>query len=108
MIHARATDPQTSHDAAAKVSRRADKLRQSVLDAFRQRGDMIDEALIALFPNEADSTIRGTRSRLVKEGVLADKGERRQNSRGNSMTLWGISLEYARTNPGDDPQATLF
>lgn len=87
----RFTDPDTSHEAAKKVSSRVTKLQEMVLYAFEQYGPMIDEVLVGLpqFSQYADSTVRSRRSELVTKGKLVQVGTL-LNSRGQKSTLWSL------------------
>jgi hypothetical protein len=91
--HARATDPQTSHDAAASIP--SDKIRasqQAVLSVLRVHGPMDDTGIIEICmlaqPSQSPSGIRTRRSELVAKGLIADSGERRTLASGRKAIIW--------------------
>lgn len=89
---ARATDPQTSHDAAAHAATLPQhhatpaaltEAERAVLDAFVVFGAMIDEVLVEAYrrwrshnnwPAQSDSGIRSRRKALIVKGYLAVDG----------------------------------
>ncbi len=92
---ARTTDPATSHQAAASVSRRAmTRGRAAVLTVFRTLGPMTDEALLGVYdtkniePHQSESGLRTRRSELVKMGLLRDSGRVQANRNGRMCTVW--------------------
>lgn len=95
--HARRTDPQTSHDAAASV----DKIRasqQAVLTVLRRfpQGlsdtDLIEEygklAELGAVPRQSPSGLRSRRSELTKVGMVIDSGERATLVTGRKAIVW--------------------
>ena len=79
--HARRSDPETSHAAAASLS--SEKLRASqaeVLRLLREHGPMTDLDLIELAEEsqtrQSDSGLRTRRKELVVKGLVRDSGKR--------------------------------
>lgn len=78
--HARRTDPDTSHDAAAMV--RVVKQRSYVLAAARTLGSfddlLLQKTVRAMYPDQkfSDSGVRTRRSELVRLGLMRDTGRR--------------------------------
>lgn len=99
--HARRTDPQTSHAAAASVS----NIRQSqqyILGFFKQYGPMTDEQLQARISRASSGTtfqtvrlspsgIRTRRSELVTLGMLRDSGNKLALQSGRKAIVWSIA-----------------
>lgn len=96
MAHARLTDPQTSHDAAASVTN-ISKVQKAILSLL-QASPMCDEKLIEQyriwqqtddrFPAVTDQSIRSRRAELVKMGLLEPAHWREQLSTGNMGQVW--------------------
>jgi len=92
MAHARTTDPETSHDAAASI--RSERIRASqvaVLDTFRQHGPLTQEELVTRYaraPMQSDSGLRTRASELVALGKLVDTGKRRKLKSGRKAIIW--------------------
>ncbi len=93
--HARRTDPETSHQAAASVSDITDK-QFAVLVCLRATGPVLYLELInayeeavrrGVMPAQSESGIRSRRHELVEEG-MAKSVNRRPNSRGRLATVW--------------------
>lgn len=93
--HARRTDPQTSHDAAASIA--ADQLRDSqraVLDVLRHHGPIDDHTLEGIYgmldqlPPQSVSGLRTRRRELVERGLVADTGERVKLPSGRTAIVW--------------------
>lgn len=80
IAHARRTDPETSHEAAASV--RVLRQRSYVLAAARALIDFTDPALQAavrnMYPKQtfSESGVRTRRSELVQLGFVGDSGKR--------------------------------
>lgn len=90
--HARRTDPETSHQAAAALS--SDSLRASqaeVLRLLRQYGPLTDVDLCEwaeqLSIPQSDSGLRTRRKELVVKGLVRDSGKR-QTINGRKHILW--------------------
>ena len=94
---ARATDPETSHEAAASVARISDA-QGFILKMLNTHGPLTDEKLWDLY-HPADiqiyhfihMSISGARSRraeLVKAGLVRDSGERRETRSGRKAIVW--------------------
>lgn len=102
---ARASHPQTSHDAARSVTDLRPK-QQAVLKVFQWRGKidgLTHEELIRLYsvyhhfcgyaalPNQSESGLRTRCSELVSLGKLHDSGERREISTGRKAIVWKLN-----------------
>lgn len=97
--HARAGDPQTSHDAARSL--KAANLRASqeaVLRVLKRLGTGTDVDLVALYeqtaesgfePAQSPSGIRSRRHELVEAGRVVDTGERTKLASGRKAIVWG-------------------
>lgn len=92
--HARRTDPETSHEAAAIVTARG--LRNSqreILSLFTKYGRMTDKRLIKIAAEhgikQSDSGIRTRRSELVAQGRVEKKGT--TEGPGPRHTIWGLT-----------------
>lgn len=91
--YARATDPATSHEAAAGIS--DDETRtseQAVLSAFRLYGPMTLDELEATIRSEfpgrwSDQRVRTAQSNLRKRGLLEAKGIHRPASGRKRMII---------------------
>jgi hypothetical protein len=99
MTHARNTDPTTSHEAAASVTRVTDK-RTACLDAIRELQPCTDEELAVYYargvaagrwPKQSQSGLRTRRSELTREGVLRDSGMCALTDSGRRSILWEIA-----------------
>lgn len=90
---ARATDPDTSHQAAAALT--TERLRQSqaeVLALLREHGPMCD-SVIAMQARRAGirqspSGLRTRRAELVALGSVGDSGKRVKLSTGRKSIIW--------------------
>lgn len=99
--HARATDPETSHEAAADVSRRLTANQEAVLRLFRRNRLMTDVGLLAMYaeaykrsgshfwPQQSPSGLRTRRKELTTQRWLRDSGERALVG-GRHHIVWGI------------------
>lgn len=93
--HARSTDPQTSHDAAARISNFTN-VAMGILETLIEYGPMHDEKLIAKFREycpsvkASDSGIRSRRAELVGYGELRDSGDRAKTKSGRDSIVWEI------------------
>jgi hypothetical protein len=77
VAHARATDPQTSHDAAASV-KHISELQLEILKAYKKKGPMRDDELCDYIRNvkkiaASESSIRSRRAELVRDSGLVKK-----------------------------------
>ena len=96
--HARHSDPQPSHEAAAKISTvRITDLHAHIFSRFLVHGPMTDEELISrveIQPRPSDSSIRSRRSELVAKGHLRSQsaitGVYGATSRGNRATIYEV------------------
>ena len=98
IAHARHTDPQTSHQAAASVTRITDT-RQAILDAYRLRGPMPDFDLEEYYgqvwqmhrwPRQSPSGIRSRRAELTDLGLIIDSGRRTVTPSGRPCIVWTL------------------
>ena len=97
LAHARNTDPETSHEAAASV-KPLWSARGAVLRMFVLFGPMCDKKLIEryghgqdlLTPRQSDSGIRSRRAELVRSGYLIDTGYRERLDTGRLSIVWGL------------------
>ena len=89
---ARATDPETSHEAAASVTNVRPR-QAAVLEAFRVNGPMTDSSLRRVYsgPAQSDSGLRTRRCELVTLGLLVDTGKRERASNGRRAIVWGLA-----------------
>lgn len=93
---ARATDPDTSHEAAEGFSiERLTAIQRDVFEWFRSVGRGTDEDLeLALgekYP--AFSTLRKRRTDIFQRHLIRDSGERRLNRNGRRMIVWEVADE---------------
>lgn len=91
--HARRTDPDTSHAAAASV-----KVRQSqerILALLRRTGPVTDSELIDAATYEpwlmSPSGIRSRRAELVDAGLVEDSGQRVRLPSGRLSIVWAAT-----------------
>ncbi|CAB5218844.1 hypothetical protein UFOVP226_3 [uncultured Caudovirales phage] len=96
--HARATDPQTSHEAARTVN--VTRGQQIVLNEFLMYHEMTDEQLIQALkirmgscPDAklSDSGARSRRAELVAIGILKDTKKTTTTASGRRTTVWGLN-----------------
>ena len=95
-VHARYTDPYTSHLAAASVNN-VTELQSRILTLFQENlGGMTDEEMILLYAKNygrwfpaTDSSLRSRRAQLRDQGVLGEVGVE-VNERGRKTILWGL------------------
>jgi hypothetical protein len=83
----RTEDPDTSHQAAARVD--STKLEQMVYEAIRAFGHKgcISDELLQLFPTYPYSSITARYRALMDKGYIEDTGERRQGRSGRSQRV---------------------
>jgi predicted ArsR family transcriptional regulator len=87
--HARRTDPETSHAAAASL--KAETLsaqRARVYDYLKQYGPMTDAMLVAGILKMSPSGLRTRRSELVRMGLVEDTGRRERLRSGRKAIVW--------------------
>lgn len=101
--HARRSDPETSHAAAASISE--ERLRDSqrvVLALFDARRRLHDEALLRAqpsadsVPKQSPSGYRTRRRELVDLGYLRDSGDRTVLPSGRQSIIWERTSKEAR------------
>lgn len=90
---ARATDPDTSHDASRSIGEMTQK-RQAVLDIVTAIGGGTDEDIVDAYrsssaPQQTASGIRTRRAELVTMGLVRDTGRRTVRASGRSAIVWG-------------------
>jgi len=91
--HARRSDPETSHQAAASVKRMRES-QMFILGLFRRHGGMVDDELIVVASGVlagrkmSVSGIRTRRSELVRLGMVRDTGKRRRLESGRLSIVW--------------------
>lgn len=92
---ARATDPETSHEAAVAVGPRAQRDRDRVLDALRVFGAMTDfEIALAIRSVQTSCGVR--RSELVRAGLVravvidGRKAKRPSLTTGSPSQVWEL------------------
>ena len=88
--HARNSDPETSHQAAASIPSAAIRESQRlVLDMLDFHGPMADYTLVMLLAGRmSPSGIRSRRSELVTLGKVVDTGRRVRMPSGRQAILW--------------------
>lgn len=96
---ARATDPETSHEAGHAQTSKLRASQARVLAMFKLYGDMHDKQLKEYLHDAekemgftklmSDSGIRTRRSELVSLGKLRDTG-RREKVDGHNCIVWGL------------------
>jgi hypothetical protein len=101
--HARRTDPETSHEAAASLkSETLSEQRARVYDHLKCYGPMTDTALlggihhsevgphgyIPAGPKISPSGLRTRRSELVRMGLVEDTGRRERLRSGRKAIVW--------------------
>jgi hypothetical protein len=84
----RPTDPDTSHQAAAKVTKKLTGIRLAVMDLFRVRREMTDMDL-QLYFGGPESSYRKRRTELVEMGLVRDSG-RKVMQKGSNRIIWEI------------------
>lgn len=94
--HARRTDPETSHDAAASVPniRKSQELILTILSRCPQT----DEEIFSHLPSGvmSPSGARTRRSELVAAGRVIDTGERRRTISNRRTIVWDLKREQAQ------------
>lgn len=92
--HARRTDPQTSHDAAASV-RGIRESQADVLTVIRKHGPVSDEQISWYYrdmgmPRQSESGLRTRRSELVTLGLVVDSGLLGYTLSNRKTVLWKV------------------
>lgn len=98
-MSARATDPQTSHDALLDIADLPAR-RRAVLAVLREFGSMNDETLVDVYsecvergignglPLQSPSGLRTRRCELVRLDMVEDSGERALTRGGRQSIVW--------------------
>lgn len=97
VAHARATDPETSHAAAASIP--SEKLRvsqQTILELLRLQGPMDDRTIGDVYnmldlPFQSESGLRTRRAELVRLGLVVDTGDRVVLPSGRKAIVWSAA-----------------
>jgi len=89
----RATDPDTSREAAAKAEPGAETLERHILERFGISRRLTDEELCSFLPNRKASSVITARSRLKNRGLLVASDSKKKNAGGCEMTVWRITKE---------------
>jgi hypothetical protein len=85
---ARASDPETSHDAAQSISDISGD-QQFILEWLNFLGPCTDEELLNSLPSErSPSGVRTRRSELVAMNLVRDSGKRRKTRSGRNAIVW--------------------
>lgn len=94
----RATDPETSKQAAAGQCPGA--LEAEILEVFHVDGGrgLTDDELVSVLRPRYGPTVKTARSRLAKRGVLVDTGQRRLSNRGRLMAVWASAHREVMTS----------
>jgi hypothetical protein len=92
---ARWSDPLTSHQAAASVTRMR-RSQAAVLAVLREEGPATDEEIAARYrtpprPMQSPSGLRTRRAELVEAGLVRDSGERRRLPSGRLGIVWEVT-----------------
>lgn len=92
--HARATDPETSQEAAESV-RNITQVHERILDLLREQGPLTDEALIRhygfWYTPPTDQSIRSRRAELVKAGKVVFSGLYGLTKTGRRSREWAVA-----------------
>lgn len=107
---ARRTDPDTSHEAAAKLTPAILNIRHAGVGAAMafNGGSGTDEQIAQIYgglenaPWQSPSSLRTRRNELVKMGVVRDTGERVLNRRGNKVVVWELTNDRECEYRGED------
>lgn len=86
--HARRSDPETSHEAAAKITKKLTELQEQVLLLFRVHGQLTDLDLDRM-AGTGRSTFRTRRSELTKLGYVVFV--KKVHQEGGTHSLWELS-----------------
>jgi hypothetical protein len=97
---ARSTDPETSHEAAARAKRNLTQKQRNVLDGLRTLAragatQVMDEELVAhmavVMPGLTQSSVRTRRKELVALGYVKDSGRKGETSAGGKSIRWELT-----------------
>jgi hypothetical protein len=95
--HARRTDPVTSHEAAASVSKKMRANQRAVLTVLARIGPSTDIDLVDQYdrlarkldlPRQAGSGIRTRRDELRRQGLVVDTGTKAILPSGRRAIVW--------------------
>ena len=101
--HARATDPDTSQEAAESISPRLRELQKLVLDFAACQPDGFTDIDLNRHFDTHSSTYRTRRAELVAKGHIRDSGERRAygpDGTGRRHIIWQVTLDGLKANEG--------
>jgi hypothetical protein len=87
---ARATDPATSHEAAAAVTPAASELENDILACLRVFGPLTDDEICQRLDAEWWPTVKTARSRLLDRGLVMPTGEKRMSVRNRPQQVWSL------------------
>ena len=87
--YARRSDPQTSHDAAARVQRIRES-QQKILDALVLHGPMTDEQIAGCDLGMSPSGTLTRRKELVDKGKVFDTGQTKLTKANRKTIVWDI------------------
>ncbi len=85
---ARFGDPQTSHDAARKITGRTERL---ILEVFPERDDWTADELCRRLPTVFPATLKSALSRLANHALIGATGATRPSDRGCEMTVYQLA-----------------
>lgn len=117
---ARTTDPETSFEAAASVTKvRASQ--EAILGILRDHGPLTDEQIALVYenrvkqgadvPRQSPSGLRTRRDELVKQGKVRDSEERGTTASGRRTIIWELvpmAIPRAPAPTGTFEVPTLF
>lgn len=105
--HARRTDPETSHQAAAAVTPGLPALQVAVEGfAVQQPGGFMDADLVEARPDIGPSTLRTRRAELTARNIILDSGRRmRPEGAATPHTVWIHRSFVADPPPLKDAEA---
>lgn len=111
VAHARAADPDTSHQAAARV-RDISEAQAAIIRLFKSFGPMCDEKLVriyerfmreqpTIYPLQSPSGIRSRRAELTDPAKcqppkIVYTGEKTETTAGRSTRIWTLASEAWR------------
>ena len=92
----RATDPDTSREAAESLQETLSEKRQAVLALFKEAGadGLTDHQVCRHWPHAPESTYRKRRSELAQMGLLIDTGRREKRDGPTNRIVWALA-EFA-------------
>ena len=93
--HARATDPQTSHDAARSLAPvPLERVRDRICDILAHKGTLTHHGIINAYRkwygDVPESTVRTRVSELRQMGRVVDSGQRLVIDSGRAAILWEL------------------